>query len=123
MTIGAKLALRLREIREASRIPQDTVGTVVGLAGSAISQIEGGASALQVDHLVGWAAALGRRADVVFWQPVLPSARPHEAHVEVLAEVASALPHMPPAARAALVEKARLWKAEAVRIARDARVG
>jgi transcriptional regulator with XRE-family HTH domain len=97
----------------------------VGTSVSAVSRLERGLRGLRVDQLVAWAGALGYRIDVVFWQPTTPAEQWDQEHPElamglddgcaaVLAEVASALPHVPEPARRALLHEMALWKEQAV---------
>jgi transcriptional regulator with XRE-family HTH domain len=121
VTFGTQIASRLRAMRRAQRAPQEVVAQALSTSVSAISRLERGFRGLRVDHLVAWAGALGYRVDVVFWTPTLPEERWDPENLEramglddeaarVLAEVASGVGHMPPAARQALIRKVRLWK-------------
>ena len=126
MSFGEQIASRLRTMRRAQRAPQDIVAQAVGSSISAVSRLERGLRSLRVDQLVAWAGALGYRIDVVFWMPTLEDEKWDTEHPElamglddecanVLAEVASALPHMPEVARKALVHEMQLWREEAQR--------
>ncbi|MCB9689912.1 MAG: helix-turn-helix transcriptional regulator [Alphaproteobacteria bacterium] len=126
MRFGEQIANRLRVMRRVQKAPQDVVAQAVGSSISAVSRLERGLRSLRVDQLVAWAGALGYRIDVVFWKPTLPEEIWDKDHPEksmgldddcadVLAEVASALPHMPEPARKALVHEMRLWREEAAR--------
>ncbi|MEQ1566953.1 MAG: helix-turn-helix transcriptional regulator [Myxococcota bacterium] len=121
MTFGSQIAARLKRIRRDQRAPQEVVSTAVGASVSAVSRLERGMRKLRVDQLVAWAGALGYRVDVVFWTPASPAEKWDPEHMdramglddecaEVLAEVASALGHMPPVARRVLAEKVALWR-------------
>lgn len=125
MTFGKQIASRLRRMRQASKTGQEIVSKATGMSVSGISRLERGHRSLRVDLLVAWAGALGYRIDVVLWQPTLASERWDPEHferaiglddacAEVLAEVASGVSHMPEAARRALVERVRFWRAEAI---------
>lgn len=82
---------------------------------------------LRVAQLIGWAGALGYRVEVLFWEPI--EAIDGDAGdvgldartLDVLSEVAAALPHMPVPARQALSHEMQLWREEALRadVSRD----
>jgi transcriptional regulator with XRE-family HTH domain len=123
VTYGEQIAGTLRSIRRSQKAPQEVVAKALTTTISAVSRLERGHRSLRLDYLVAWAGALGYRVDVVFWKPV----RANEAWdpsdpdrpgldtdcAEVLAEVASGVGHMPPAARHALIERVRMWKTAA----------
>lgn len=126
MRFGEQIALRLRTMRRIQKAPQEVVAAAVGSSISAVSRLERGLRSLRVDQLVAWSGALGYRIDVVFWKPHTPAEtwdpeRPElamgldDACAAVLAEVASALPHMPDPARKALVSKVSFWRDQATR--------
>lgn len=126
MSFGEQIANRLRNMRRIQRAPQDIVANALGSSISAISRLERGLRSLRVDQLIAWSGALGYRIDIIFWRPTLPTeewemSNPDEVmgldddSVDILAEVASALPHMPSVARDALVAEMRLWKEDAQR--------
>jgi transcriptional regulator with XRE-family HTH domain len=125
MTFGEQVATRLRALRKRQQASQEVVAAAVGTSISAVSRLERGLRGLRVDQLVAWAGALGYRVDVVFWQPTTPAEQWDKEHPElamglddgcvaVLAEVASALPHVPETARRALVHEMALWKEQAL---------
>jgi transcriptional regulator with XRE-family HTH domain len=124
MTFGEQVAIRLKALRKRQKLPQEVVGQAVGTSISAVSRLERGLRGLRVDQLVAWAGALGCRVDVVFWKPTTATEQWDGEHPElamglddgcadVLAEVASALSHVPEPARRALVHEMSLWKAQA----------
>ena len=130
MTFGTQIASRLLRMRRAQNAGQEVVAKALGMSVSGISRLERGHRSLRVDMLIAWAGALGYRVDVVFWQPTLPSERWDPEHIEramglddasieVLAEVASGVAHMPEPARRALAEKVRTWKTQALAQAQD----
>jgi len=93
---------------------------------SAISRLERGIRGLRVEQLVAWAGSLGYRVELLFWKPVLPTeewmspdvdnaAALDDECVTLLADVASALPHMPGPARRALAHEMQVWREEAMR--------
>lgn len=124
MKFGEQVASRLRVMRRLQKAPQEVVATAMDTSISAISRLERGLRGLRVDQLVAWSGALSHRVDVIFWKPTLASEAWDKDHPElamgldddcaaVLAEVASALPHVPEPARKALVNKVSLWKERA----------
>jgi transcriptional regulator with XRE-family HTH domain len=124
MTFGQQIASRLLRLRQAQKVGQEVVSHATGRSISGISRLERGHRSLRVDLLVAWAGALGYRIDVVLWKPALPQERWDPDHIEramglddgcaeVLAEVAAGVAHMPESARRVLIEKMRLWQAQA----------
>jgi transcriptional regulator with XRE-family HTH domain len=124
MTFGEQVASRLKALRKQQKAPQEVVASAVGTSVSAVSRLERGLRGLRVDQLVAWAGALGYRIDVVFWTPATTAEQWDKERPElamglddgcaaVLAEVASALPHVPEPARQALMHEMRLWKEQA----------
>lgn len=123
--LGSRIARRLKALRTEHRCNQATVARALGISPTAVSRLEWGRRRLRVDHLTAWAAALGYRVDVVIWGPTPPEkpsgARPEppptldDECAEVLAEVASAIRHLPGPARLALIGDMREWRADAVR--------
>jgi transcriptional regulator with XRE-family HTH domain len=125
MTFGEQVATRLKALRKQQKAPQEVVAAAVGTSISAVSRLERGLRGLRVDQLVAWAGALGCRVDVVSWKPTTATEQWDGGHPElamglddgcaaVLAEVASALPHVPEPARRALVHEMALWKEQAL---------
>ncbi|MEQ1501926.1 MAG: helix-turn-helix transcriptional regulator [Myxococcota bacterium] len=124
MTFGTQVAAMLRAMRRAQKAPQEVVAKALPNSISAVSRLERGLRNLRVDQLVSWAGALGYRVDVVFWTPAVADQQWDPEHLDralgleadaarVLAEVASGVSHMPPAARQALVHKVQTWKTAA----------
>jgi transcriptional regulator with XRE-family HTH domain len=123
---ATQVAHRLRRFRKDRGLRQEHVARALGLSVSAISRLERGIRGLRVEQLVAWAGSLGYRVELLFWTPMLPaeewpSADPDRAPalddecVALLADVASALPHMPGPARRALSHEMQVWREEAMR--------
>jgi transcriptional regulator with XRE-family HTH domain len=124
MTFGQQIASRLLHLRQAQKVGQEMVSRATGRSISGISRLERGHRSLRVDLLVAWAGALGYRIEVVLWKPALPEEQWDPEHIEramglddgcaeVLAQVAAGVGHMPESARRVLIEKMRLWQAQA----------
>jgi transcriptional regulator with XRE-family HTH domain len=112
---GERIASRLRRARRRRGLSQQVVADAVRMSVSAVSRLERGSRGLRVEQLRDWAAALGMRVEVLLWQPV-PLERDHaeanglsERELQVLGEVAAALPHMPDEAAQALLHEMHLW--------------
>ena len=117
-----QVANRLRRMRRSSGLRQQKVAEALDLSVSAVSRLERGIRGLRVEQLVAWAGCLGYRAEVVFYEPVGQDGE--EAHALhgiplndddalILADVAAALPFMPPPARKALAHQMQLWREDA----------
>jgi len=125
--LATRVAQRLRRFRKDRGLRQEHVARALGLSVSAISRLERGIRGLRVEQLVAWAGSLGYRVELLFWTPVLPAEEPlpgvngdggtalDDECVALLADVASALPHMPRPSRRALAHEMQVWREEALR--------
>ena len=120
-----RVADRLKRMRKSAGYRQQRVAEALDLSVSAISRLERGIRGLRVEQLVAWAGCLGYRAEVVFYEPVAGSLTGHvdgatqesgldEESSMILADVAAALPYMPPPARMALAHEMQLWREAAI---------
>ena len=109
-----KVAARLRASRRAQKLGQDHVASALEMSVSEVSRLERGVRGLRVEQVEPWAHSLGCKVQVVMWETEDPEAPWDEENLQVLAEVAAALPHLPSPARAALVEQMRIWRKSTV---------
>ena len=129
--LATRVAERLRRFRKDRGLRQEHVARALDLSVSAISRLERGIRGLRVEQLVAWAGSLGYHVELLFWKPVLPSEEwipdengdgqspLDEECVALLADVASALPHMPRPSRRALSHEMQVWREEALRRAEN----
>ncbi len=125
--LATRVAQRLRRFRKDRGLRQEHVAKALGLSVSAISRLERGIRGLRVEQLVAWAGSLGYRVELLFWKRVLAAeewtrgengddgSALDEECVALLADVASALPHMPRPSRRALAHEMQVWREEALR--------
>ena len=108
-------------MRKAGGHRQQRVAEALDLSVSAVSRLERGIRGLRVEQLVAWAGCLGYRAEVVFYEPIVPTEAGADApglddeSVMLLAEVAATLRHMPGPARQALAHEMQLWREAALK--------
>ena len=125
-----RVAGRLRQMRRAQQLGQDHVADALDISVSEVSRLERGVRGLRVEQLGPWAHALQRSAEILFWHPARPrcagscdrgAINLDDESVEILEEVAAALPHMDVVAREALRQQVRVWRSfathESMRVA------
>jgi transcriptional regulator with XRE-family HTH domain len=84
------------------------VAEALDMSVSEVSRLERGVRGLRVDQLQPWAKSLRKQVELVIWDDN-PSESWDEESLHILSEVATALPHLPKPARAALLQQMRIW--------------
>lgn len=115
------IARKLRDLRLRKGLSQTAVGEALGLSASQVSRIESGKRGLAIEQLGPWARVLGVRAELLIWEPgdavegglSAMSGKVDAEGLALLRQVAASLPHMSPAARAALTLVLTLWREDA----------
>ncbi len=105
-----RIAARLRASRREQDIGQGHVAEALDLSVSEVSRLERGVRGLRVEQVEPWARALGHNVQVVMWEDSESGVPFDDDNLELLAEVAAALPHLPAPARAALRAQMQIWR-------------
>ena len=109
---AARIAHRLRALRRRQKLGQQHIAEALDLSVSEVSRLERGIRGLRVDQLPVWLEAMGYRVELVTWKDAGGSWDDDASNT--LAEVAAALPHLPPEARRSLTAQMRIWRGQDV---------